>query len=120
MLGTIAQRAELLSLVSEGALKQQDVSVIRGVRYLLHNSADHYRDINTTLLKEGINENSPWAKLLNMIDASPWKIIDRILSGSITDNCSRIIKIDIAKEVTVIPEQIIPAREKINWRKIGE
>ena len=103
MLGTIAQRAELLSLVSEGALKQQDVSVIRGVRYLLHNSADHYRDINTTLLKEGINENSPWAKLLNMIDASPWKIIDRILSGSITDNCSRIIKIDIAKEETVIP-----------------
>lgn len=105
-LGSIAHRADLLNLVDESSLKTNNFDVLRGVRYLLHNSPAHYSDTSTVLLKEAVGEKTPWVKLLKMIDESPWQILDKRLCGSINDNCSEILNIRIAKGETVLPRLI--------------
>lgn len=98
-LGSESQRAELLTLVATARL--DDPVVVRGVRYLLHGSADHYLGTDV-LWKDPVGQNSPWVRLWRMIDESPWRVLADRLCGSIPDKCAQPLNVRAVDETSVL------------------
>lgn len=98
-LGSESQRAELLTLVATARL--DDPIVVRGVRYLLHGSADHYLGTDV-LWKDPVGQNSPWVRLWRMIDESPWRVLADRLCGSIPDRCAQPLNVRAVDETSVL------------------
>jgi hypothetical protein len=98
-LGSEIQRSELLTLVATARL--DDPSVVRGVRYLLHGSAEHY--LGTEVLwKDPVGQNSPWVRLWRMIDESPWRVLADRLCSSIPDRCAQPLNVRAVDEASVL------------------
>ena len=85
LLGDNSQRADLLTLVATAKL--HDSMVIRGVRYLLHGSPDHYLG-SDVLWKDPVGQKSPWVRLWRMVDEAPW----RVLADSLERDPSQIVR----------------------------
>ncbi|MFN3628758.1 MAG: sacsin N-terminal ATP-binding-like domain-containing protein, partial [Casimicrobiaceae bacterium] len=98
-LGSESQRAELLTLVATAQLN--DPKVVRGVRYLLHGSADHYLSTDA-LWKDPVGQHSPWVRLWRMIDGSPWRVLADQLCGSIPDKCAQLLNVRAVDEASVL------------------
>ena len=98
-LGNTAQRADLLTLVATAKL--EDPLVIRGVRYLLHGSAEHYLG-NDVLWKDPVGQKSPWVRLWRMIDEAPWRVLADSLCSSIPDKCAQSLTIKAVDETSVL------------------
>jgi hypothetical protein len=99
VLGTEAARAELLSLVANASLT--DRIVVRGVRYLLHGSPEHYLG-DDVLWKDPVGQQSPWVRLWRMIDQSPWRVLADRLCGSIPDKCAQALNLRAVDETSVL------------------
>jgi hypothetical protein len=99
VLGDSTQRADLLSLVATAKL--DDPIVIRGVRYLLHGSADHYLE-HDVLWKDPVGQKSPWVRLWRMIDEAPWRVLADSLCSSIPDKCAQALSIKAVDEASVL------------------
>jgi hypothetical protein len=99
LLGNHTQRGSFLTLVATAKL--EDSTVIRGVRYLLHGSADHYMS-DEVLWKDPVGQRSPWVRLWRMVDESPWRVLSDNLCGSIPDNCARVLGIKAVDETSVL------------------
>jgi hypothetical protein len=98
-LGTEAARADLLSLVATASLN--DRVVVRGVRYLLHGSPQHYLG-DEVLWKDPVGQQSPWVRLWRMIDQSPWRVLADRLCGSIPDKCAQALNLRAVDEASVL------------------
>jgi hypothetical protein len=98
-LGTTKQRADLLALVATAKL--EDERVVRGVRFLLHGSPEHYLETEV-LWKDPVGRNSPWVRLWQMIDANPWRVLSDMLCESIPDMCARALNIKAVDERSVL------------------
>ncbi len=99
LLGNVNCRANLLALVANAKL--DDSIVIRGVRYLLHGSVEHYLG-NDSLWKDPVGQKSPWVRLWKMVHESPWQILTDILCSSIPDKCAQALNIKAVDEVSVL------------------
>lgn len=99
LLGDNSKRADLLTLVATAKL--EDPLVIRGVRYLLHGSADHYLG-SDVLWKDPIGQKSPWVRLWRMIDEAPWRVLADSLCSSIPDKCAQPLNIKAVDETSVL------------------
>ncbi|CAM5320011.1 sacsin N-terminal ATP-binding-like domain-containing protein [Eoetvoesiella caeni] len=99
LLGDTSQRADLLALVA--TIKLEDPIVIRGVRYLLHGSTDHYLG-SDVLWKDPIGQNSPWVRLWRMVDDAPWRVLADSLCRSIPDKCAQPLKLQAVDEASVL------------------
>lgn len=98
-LGTTEQRADLLTLVATAKL--EDARVVRGVRFLLHGSPDHYTGTEV-LWKDPVGRKSPWVRLWRMIDAAPWRVLSDALCASIPDRCAEALNIKAVDERSVL------------------
>ncbi len=98
-LGDTAKRAELLTLVATAKL--EDPVVIRGVRYLLHGSADHYLG-SDVLWKDPVGQRSPWVRLWRMVDETPWRVLTDSLGSSIPDKCAQPLTVKAVDETSVL------------------
>lgn len=99
LLGDTSQRADLLTLVATAKL--EDPIVIRGVRYLLHGSADHYLG-SDVLWKDPVGQKSPWVRLWRMVDEAPWRVLTDSLSSSIPDKCAPPLNVKAVDETSVL------------------
>ena len=99
VLGEQAHRGELLALVATAKL--EDSVVVRGVRYLLHGSAEHYQG-NDVLWKDPVGQKSPWVRLWRMVDEAPWRVLSDSLCSSIPDKCAQPLNINAVDETSVI------------------
>lgn len=99
LLGETVQRADLLTLVATAKL--EDPIVIRGVRYLLHGSAQHYLG-NDVLWKDPVGQKSPWVRLWRMVDEAPWRVLNDSLCSSIPDKCAQPLNIKAVDEPSVL------------------
>jgi hypothetical protein len=99
LLGDTSQRADLLTLVATAKL--EDPIVIRGVRYLLHGSADHYHG-NDVLWKDPVGQKSPWVRLWRMVDEAPWRVLTDSLCSSIPDKCAQPLNVKAVDETSVL------------------
>ncbi len=99
LLGDVTCRAMLLALVANAKL--DDPLVVRGVRYLLHGSVEHYLD-NDSLWKDPVGQKSPWVRLWKMVHESPWQILADTLCSSIPDKCAQALNIKAVDEVSVL------------------
>lgn len=97
-LGDNLQRADLLTLVATARLN--DPIVIRGVRYLLHGSVDHYLG-SDVLWKDPVGQKSPWVRLWRMVDEAPWRVLADNLCSSIPDKCAQPLNVKAVDETTV-------------------
>lgn len=61
----------------------RDAEVIRGVRYVLHGSANHHADVDSTLWINADRSAEIWLKLKRMIAPDPWDVVDPRLTGQI-------------------------------------
>ena len=98
-LGDITQRGDLLTLVATAKL--EDPIVIRGIRYLLHGSADHYLG-GDVLWKDPVGQKSPWVRLWRMVDETPWRVLSDSLCSSIPDKCAQPLNIKAVDETSVL------------------
>ena len=98
-LGENSLRADLLTLVSNAKL--EDPYVIRGIRYLLHGSADHFLGCEV-LWKDPVGQKSPWVRLWRMVDETPWRVLIDSLCSSIPDKCAQQLNIKAVDEPSVI------------------
>ena len=99
LLGDNSQRADLLTLVATAKL--EDPIVIRGVRYLLHGSADHYLG-SDVLWKDPVGQKSPWVRLWRMVDEAPWRVLTDSLCSSIPDKCAQPLNVKAVDETSVL------------------
>ena len=99
LLGDNLQRADLLTLVATAKL--DDPIVIRGVRYLLHGSPDHYLG-NDVLWKDPVGQRSPWVRLWRMVDDAPWRVLAESLCSSIPDRCAQRLNVKAVDETSVL------------------
>jgi hypothetical protein len=99
VLGDNSQRAELLTLVATAKL--EDPIVIRGVRYLLHGSADHYL-VDDVLWKDPVGHKSPWVRLWRMVNEAPWRVLTDSLGSSIPDKCAQPLNVKAVEETSVV------------------
>lgn len=98
-LGDATGRADLLTLVAAATL--DDPAVIRGVRYLLHGSADHYLR-SESLWKDPVGQKSPWVRLWRMINEAPWRVLTDSLCSSIPDRCTEALNVKAVDETSVL------------------
>ncbi len=98
-LGDITCRSNLLALVAKAKL--DDPTIVQGVRYLLHGSAEHYSR-NDVLWKDPVGQKSPWVRLWQMIDESPWRVLLDSLCSSIPDKCAPALNIKAVDEASVL------------------
>lgn len=75
--------------------------VRRGVRYLLHDSADHFRS-HEPLWKDPAGQNSAWTKLWRMVVDDTWNVLPGELSDPVPDKCSKALDIRSVDRATVI------------------
>jgi hypothetical protein len=99
LLGNTTHRAELLTLVATAKL--EDPLVIRGIRYLLHGSADHYLG-SDVLWKDPVGQKSPWVRLWRMVDDAPWRVLADSLGSSIPDKCALPLNVKAVDETSVL------------------
>jgi hypothetical protein len=99
LLGDTARRADLLTLVATAKLENE--IVIRGVRFLLHGSPDHYLG-SDVLWKDPVGQKSPWVRLWRMIDESPWRVLVDSLCSSIPDKCAQALNVKAVDESSVL------------------
>ena len=98
-LGATGARSKLLTLAASAEL--DDSSIIRGLRYLLHGSAEHYGDNNTVLWKDPSSLQSPWVKLWRMVGENSWNVLPYDLCSTIPDKYSKTLRIQSVDEVSV-------------------
>lgn len=98
-LGTAAARSKLLELASSEKL--DDPSIVRGLRYLLHASVEHYGD-NSLLWKDPSSQQSPWTKLWRVVGDSSWNVLPYELCSIIPESCSKALKIQSVNEISVL------------------
>lgn len=98
-LGGHSERADLLTLVA--AARLEDPNVVRGVRYLLHGSAEHYHG-NEVLWKDPVGQRSPWVRLWRMVNEAPWRVLSDDLCSSIPDKCAQPLNIKAVDEASVL------------------
>jgi hypothetical protein len=98
VLGGADARSRLLELAASADLG--DPSIVRGLRYLLHGSAQHYAD-NAILWKDPSSQQSPWIKLWRMTGDSSWNVLPYDLCAAIPDKCSKVLRIQSVGEESV-------------------
>lgn len=98
LLGTAGARSKLLTLAASAEL--DDPSIIRGLRYLLHGSAEHYCD-NSMLWKDPSSLQSPWVKLWRMVCDNSWNVLPYDLCSTIPDKYSKTLRILSVDEASV-------------------
>ncbi len=75
--------------------------MIRGVRYLLHGSPDHYLG-SDVLWKDPVGQKSPWVRLWRMVDEAPWRVLADSLCSSIPDKCAQPLNVKAVDEISVL------------------
>lgn len=80
VLGAEAERLALIKKVHEGVTNEE---TRRGLRYLLHGSANNFLEDSTSLWIEPRAKGSPWIKIWSMIDQAQWNILSTSLANSI-------------------------------------
>lgn len=98
ILGNAEARRRLLAMGGNADLA--DTFTVRGLRYLLHGSADHYLD-NAVLWKDPSGINSPWVKLWRMVGEFTWSVLPLDLCAAIPDKCSTALRIHTVDEGTI-------------------
>lgn len=98
-LGGNDARSRLLALAASADLG--DPSIVRGLRYLLHGSSQHYGD-TSLLWKDPSSQQSPWIKLWRMVGESTWNVLPYDLCAIIADRCSKALRIQSVDEVSVL------------------
>lgn len=98
-LGGREARRDLLSHAATADLG--DPTVVRGVRYLLHGSAENFSR-NDTLWKDPVGQKSPWVTLWRMLDDQPWKLLVPELCESIPEKCTHSLNIRAVDESSVL------------------
>jgi len=86
-LGHVPVLADILVRIQflEGTMPQslKGAEVIRGVRYVLHGSAIHHADLDSTLWINANRTAEVWLKLKRMIAPDSWNVVDPRLTGQI-------------------------------------
>lgn len=97
-LAATGARPKLLALAASAEL--DDPSIVRGLRYLLHGSAEHYGD-NSVLWKDPSSLHTPWVKLWRMVGENSWNVLPYDLCSTIPDKYSKALRIQSVDEVSV-------------------
>lgn len=98
-LSASANRLQLLNHVGS-VDKLAEESVRRGVRYLLHGSAEQFRS-QEPLWKDPAGQNSAWTKLWQMVVDDTWNVLPGELSEPVPDKCSKALDIKSVDRATV-------------------
>lgn len=80
-LANMSARSYFIKNIMPSAIMGDDV--IRGMRYVLHDSKAHHGDVDSTLWINTGRTDEVWVKLKRMIEPDSWNVVDMSLSGAI-------------------------------------
>lgn len=113
-LQSVKQRQELLHDTAGADLSAPDR--VRGLRYLLHGSSDHFDRMDSLWISGYEEENSVWVKIWQYLQRDTpnhWTLIDRQLAEGIASNKWSTLKIQEIKSKAILDELRRNGTEKL-------
>lgn len=90
-LGNLSARSNFIRTITPTSVRGTDV--VRGMRYVLHGSAVHHDDVDSTLWVNAGRNGGVWVKLKRMVESDSWNVVDTMLAGAIKSDDREILGI---------------------------
>ncbi|ERP30704.1 sacsin N-terminal ATP-binding-like domain-containing protein [Chitinivibrio alkaliphilus] len=99
--------SQVFSQLNNDSVNTRD-EIVKGLRYLIHGNPAKNNDVNTPLWA-GSQSNSVWGKLRQMLfgEADSWAILNREISGTISENKYSIVGIRRVEQQAIESELLV-------------